>query len=86
MHKFELARELAWSDADYRDQRNKHDAKMRRRMSVLLRDAASVLLELMLAVPPIRTPTSRTCGGSSRLPGHWKAQQISGASPRQCSR
>ena len=56
MEKFELARDPAWSAAEYLERRRKHDALMRRTVAMTMQGAASLVLDLMLAVPADTDP------------------------------
>jgi len=51
VREFELARDPAGSNQGYLERRNRHDAERRRRVSVMLRSGAGLLLDLMLTMP-----------------------------------
>ena len=56
IEKFELARDPAWSAAEYLECRRKHDALMRRTASMTMQGAASLVLDLMLDAPAHADP------------------------------
>lgn len=56
LEKFELARDPAWSEAEYLERRRKHDALMRRTAAITIKGAANLVLDLMLAVPADADP------------------------------
>lgn len=66
MEKFELARDPAWSAAEYMERREKHDALMRRTAAMTMQGAASlVLVESDLRDRPDRVQTRHWPGARS---------------------